>query len=836
MAKMKINDADNSTLYKTLIKLGDSLPVSNGSRFYKPYEKKIGIIADEFLLNAFKDTARFTHVTPENAEEAVNDAELLLVTTAWHSWRYMSNIASANGARLIKLLEHCKEKRIPSVFYSIEDPTHYSEFLYIAQKCDYVFTSASESVVSYKNDCNHKNVWVLRFFCNPIYHNPVGSRWSKLENSVIFSGSWYKSYTERCCDADMIFSGIIESGRRLDIINRCSHLKIERYMFPPVYKSCLMEAMPHNALQGVHKLYDWSVNLNTVKDSLSMFAMRTYELEATGNLLLSNYSLGVYNYLPLIQMVNQRAEAARILNSLSDEEIYERQTAGVRHVMKEDTCFDRMRELLRKIIPSAPPERKDPIAAVAAETITPRIRKMFKEQTYPNKKLILTENLRERYDEFDVIAFFHPDMAYEGFYLEDMINGFKYTDCDYISKDAYYSGDRMVNGIEHDYVKYVSSKYRAVFWAKSANPETLLALKDGAPYPNGYSIDHFNYNAQKITAVFDSNHTYKISVIIPVYNNGLFLYGKAIASLKRSGMFDDMEIILVDDGSTDIETAAYIGVISARYKNIRTFAFTGKPSGSASRPRNKGVEMASAQYITFLDPDNEAINDAYAALYQEAAEKGMDIALGNVLRAEKGCTIAQNYQMCLRANEGSSVITGKDKRAFLIGIKYMPISIQAMVIKKELILSNHLSQAEGAVGQDSLFSYELLKCADKIAVMDICVHVYYAGRQGSVVNTINSDYFYKQLILEHYQFQSLKKESLLEDYMKVRFNYFFEHWLLKKLEGAGPEEMDDCLRILRDILQIYLPYYNGQSEIINRIVIDDPKLQYIYLNSSANFG
>ncbi|MDR1559787.1 MAG: glycosyltransferase [Clostridiales bacterium] len=837
MTKMSIlNEADNSVLYKTLISLADSLPVSGGSRFYKPYEKKIGIISDDFLLNALKDTARFIHVTPENADEAINGVEFLLITTAWRDWLYMSNVASANGARLVKLLDRCKEKQIPLVFYSIEDPTHYSEYLYIAKKCDYVFTSSAETAARYENDCGHKNVYVLRFFCNPLYHNPIGSRRCKLKDNVVFAGTWYNHYEERCRDAEMIFGGIMESGRSLDIINRCSYLSNELYAYPEKYKNSMMKLMPHKALQGVHKLYNWAVNLNTVKDSLTMFAMRTYELEATGNLMLSNYSAGVFNRLPLIQLVHQRTEVAHMLNSLSDEEIYERQTAGVRHAMKEDTCFDRMREMLEKIIPAEAAERENPRTAVVAETITPRIERMFKDQTYQNRELISAESLRERYADFDVIAFFHPNMTYEGFYLEDMINGFKYTDRDYISKDAYYSGDALIHGIEHDYVERVGSKYRAVFWAKSAKPDALLALKDGAAYPNGYGIDHFNYNARETTSAFDSGHPYKLSVIVAVYNNGLFLYGKAFPSLRRSGMFEDMEIILVDDGSTDNETPAYIQAIANRYKNVRTFAFTGKASGSASRPRNKGVEMASTEYITFLDPDNEAINDAYTALYKEVSEKKLDIALGNVLQAGNSITFSRNYQMCLQANAGVPIITAKDKTEFLSGIKFMPISIQAMVIKKDVILSNGLIEVEGAVGEDSLFSYELLKCADNIAVLDICVHVYYTCREGSVVNAINPGYFRKQLILEESQFQYLKRANLLKDFMKVRFNHFFEYWLLKKLEMAKPKDAAECNEILKEMLKIYLPYYNGQNEKINRIIINDPKLQYSYLTSSVNPG
>ena len=47
---------------------------------------------------------------------------------------------------------------------------------------------------------------------------------------------------------------------------------------------------------------------------------------------------------------------------------------------------------------------------------------------------------------------------------------------------------------------------------------------------------------------------YKLSIIIPIYNNGKYLRDRCISSLKKSSIFNDMEILLIDDGSTDYET------------------------------------------------------------------------------------------------------------------------------------------------------------------------------------------------------------------------------------------------------------------------------------------
>ena len=73
--------------------------------------------------------------------------------------------------------------------------------------------------------------------------------------------------------------------------------------------------------------------------------------------------------------------------------------------------------------------------------------------------------------------------------------------------------------------------------------------------------------------------------------------------------------------------------IEEEHDNVKTYYFNDGGSGSASRPRNKGAELASAPFITYLDPDNEAVNDGYATLLQVLTDDStLDMAIGNMLK------------------------------------------------------------------------------------------------------------------------------------------------------------------------------------------------------------
>jgi glycosyltransferase involved in cell wall biosynthesis len=92
-----------------------------------------------------------------------------------------------------------------------------------------------------------------------------------------------------------------------------------------------------------------------------------------------------------------------------------------------------------------------------------------------------------------------------------------------------------------------------------------------------------------------------ISVIIPTYNCGLYI-AKTIDSvlLQKSKKFD-LDIIVVDDGSTD-NTYDIVTPYTSRYANIRYRRI--KSSGNPGRPRNVAVSMAKGEYLAFVDADD----------------------------------------------------------------------------------------------------------------------------------------------------------------------------------------------------------------------------------------
>jgi 2-polyprenyl-3-methyl-5-hydroxy-6-metoxy-1,4-benzoquinol methylase/spore maturation protein CgeB len=829
--------------------LAQQVPDSNGSSLFKKLDVNVAVITDEFMFNYYKDAVNLHYVNYDNYKDVITaDTDFVLFISCWQGiknddWKGIAG--ESKRKELFEIFDFARKKGVKIVFQTIEDPSNYEIFLPIAKESDYIFTSDKDKINDYIEDTDNENVFFLEYGINPFLHNPIGcniknERNLPTKNKVFFAGSWAKRYKDRCNDLKTIFNGILKSRQPLIIADR--NYGNQNYAYPFKYEHLIIPAINHEILQKVHKLFDWNVNVNSIKQSSTMCAMRVYELQALGSLILSNYAISVYNRFPNIFIINDSNEVKHILNGYSEKEKYQMKVKSIRNVYTNCTVFDRLSYIFDKIELNKQIIIEDNLLVVCDKK-TKKIIDMFNNQTYPHKTLIEKSELGEiDINKYNYITFFSSTNNYLDYYLEDMMNCFKFVDVPYVTKKGYFNKKGKLIGTTHNYTDSYEDKNKTIFNLKKFSLKDILS--ESKKNVKGYASDPFELN-EETYSIKEIKENKELGVVVPIYNNGEFLYGKAFLSLRRSSIFNKMHILLVDDGSSDLNTLRTIKRIARSYPNISTYFFPKGGSGSPSRPRNKGVEILNTPYITYLDPDNEAIEDSYKKLLQKLRGKSFDFIFGYIVK------IDGSKEINIKIFNSNKIIN--DTRRTLIEGDFFIQSVQACIFKKEFLTKNNIKYIEGAIGEDSLFFQEAFLKAQKIRYLSIPVHIYYAERDDSIVNKISSNFFEKSLILEKHQVKKFKSYGLLEQYKEKKFYYFMKNWYGTKLERVKKEDYEKSLNILKEITSLYnldiekdltqrylnkILGSNGSSYYkkfdVNIGVITD-NLAFDYFNDSANF-
>lgn len=778
---------------RELIAMADSLPNVSKQSWYEPLGFRIGIIADTFLFKSFEGAAHFIPITPENYDETIPELDLLLVTSAWrgldHEWFGLS-IASSGKRWLVtqKIIPLAKQNGVPVAFYSKEDPPNFEVFAGLAKSVDFIFTSAIEVVHKYQRLTSDATpVTALPFSVNFSHHNPLGSMRSDL-TEFVFGGSWHrKKYQARRRAGGLIFDGILKAGYPLWIVDRNLEIGAEKYLYPEKYLQHLHGPLAHNDLLAIQRLLPVSVNLNSVHASQTMFANRVIELQAMGTCIVSNYSAGVNTQFPNVFMPDREIDMIQWLESLSLDDIRKAQVDGVRNAFTDNTNFDRVRAMLEFCgfeVPVNEPQvfvaglNGDEFARFVAEQKTGLELKQTAEMP--------SNDAKGRY----VTLHVDPFKEHDPNFVDDLVNGFKYSPARRVVSQAECEGAYEVTPERDHCVE--TGDYAEIHGVSTSDPSVLTVPVNQLVASRACSTTQ---EASRVEQV--------LTVVVPIYNNGRHLYYKCFDSLRRSSIFNKMKVLLVDDGSTDFETRQIVQGLVAGYPNVEAFYHEIGGSGSASRPRNTGLELCDTKYITYLDPDNEAISDGFAELLKMVEDTGVNFAIGNMVKLKHRRLIINNSGI-LRKALGSRAYGGADvPEDILTKIKFQPMSIQALVADAEWLKSLNLIQPVGAVGQDSYFFQQMLFYAKRIAVTETPIHTYYAAVSNSTVNQISPKFYKKYIALEQDRANWLRTVGLLEAYNAVRLMPFVEGWYVGKLSNVASEDKEECKSTIRQLVGFY---------------------------------
>ena len=272
--------------------------------------------------------------------------------------------------------------------------------------------------------------------------------------------------------------------------------------------------------------------------------------------------------------------------------------------------------------------------------------------------------------------------------------------------------------------------------------------------------------------------TPKISVIIPAYNSAKYLQECLNSILNQS--FTDIEIIAVDDGSTDGETPR---ILDNAEKNDARVRVIHKENAGVSAARNDGLLAALGEYVLFADSDDYLSMNALQTFYENAKQTAADIVIGDYFAVTtKGLKrheffskpfvvrdrslIEQLQQTMLYC--GYSPYYSKSC-GYLFGAQWTKLFRREMLVKNNILFPTAISLFE-----DGIFGLTAFEFAKTISYLQKPVY-YYRILQSSLCHSFEYNHLdlYKRISEEINSFmERYGKGQNIYDAYEARFVYY----------------------------------------------------------------
>ena len=245
--------------------------------------------------------------------------------------------------------------------------------------------------------------------------------------------------------------------------------------------------------------------------------------------------------------------------------------------------------------------------------------------------------------------------------------------------------------------------------------------------------------------------TYKISVIIPCYNAETTLKRCINSVINQTIGFENIELILYDDASTD-STKKIIQDYAKQYDNIIPI-YSSENSGFPVRGRNKGIEIATSDYMMFMDNDDEYDLKVCQFFYDELQKTNADLISCGKFNLD---TITSEYTPTNPNGKEKINIPKEDI------IYFEDRFIWNKIYKRSILIENNILFPEGKYAEDLYFTILYLQnCNSLINVPDYNGYIRHV-QEDSISRSWNLDDLTMILEVEQMIYSKLSNDRTID--------------------------------------------------------------------------
>ena len=259
----------------------------------------------------------------------------------------------------------------------------------------------------------------------------------------------------------------------------------------------------------------------------------------------------------------------------------------------------------------------------------------------------------------------------------------------------------------------------------------------------------------------------KISVIIPVYNAEENLETAIQSVINQTFGFENIELILVDDSSTD-NSKKIIESYSDKYENIVPY-YSKTNHGFPGYGRNVGLKLATSPYIMFLDNDDEYKEDICEKLYGTITSEDVDYVGCNKITVDAISSIEQHLTYKNGIERDGKVLIENDDILF-----FDSTAVWSKIFKKEIIDKYKITFLEDTHADDLAFTLDYSLHIKTLIFLKNYHGIYWKVYDDSLSHTVTKDFMTQLLNTYYYMYNSLKnanKEEYASPYMSGKLSY-----------------------------------------------------------------
>ena len=254
-----------------------------------------------------------------------------------------------------------------------------------------------------------------------------------------------------------------------------------------------------------------------------------------------------------------------------------------------------------------------------------------------------------------------------------------------------------------------------------------------------------------------------ISIILPAYNSEKIIEEAINSVLTQT--YENFELIIIDNGSKDNTFE-----ICNKFKNEK-IKYIKLEEANVSNARNVGITNAVGEYITFIDSDDEFVENFLQTMILEIQKTNSDLVTCGFSELYSKKNVLLNFD---EVQKIKNTLNSKDYLEILKE-KYLFNELWNKLYKTDIIKNNNIKfDTKLNLGEDFLFNIEYLKYSKKFSYINETLYIYTDSREGLNLkyreNKFEIEYYLTQKLEEYYKLNNWDLEYIYNRYGRIYYN------------------------------------------------------------------